>query len=66
MFAIICGVISCLGLILKDSISDHTHYFLIHGIPLEVGQYCLSEAQRAVEREIAQDQPDTVQGYGAN
>lgn len=46
------------GLVLKDSIDDHTHYFLYQGTPLDIGQFC-SQTQTPV-------QPNTVQGYGAN
>lgn len=32
------------GLILKDSVSDHTHYFTLNGQPFEIADYCQSGA----------------------
>ncbi len=34
------------GLLLKDSITDHTHYMLYDGQPFDIGQFCLSDSQR--------------------
>jgi hypothetical protein len=55
-----------IGLLLKDSVSDHTHYFLYDGAPLDIGQFCLSEDERAAQAAELAKRPDRLTGVYAN